>query len=130
MFIDTKHRAHKAERMRPHMRQAVTISGLGQTAFDRALENMEKIQIAFMASIGQREVEPFQPASYHGHFAIDAHNKYFTKKRLVPNEGTHPFHPSTDPDGVLASLENYEFVHIADNHVDYLGPVTLGGTTK
>ncbi len=91
---------------------------------------MEKIQIAFMTSIGHAEVEPLQPGCFQGQMAIDTHNKYFTKKRLAPNQEVHPFHPATDPDGVLGSLENYEFVHIADNHVDYLGPTCSGGTTK
>lgn len=129
-MINKDSRPNKADRMRPHMRQAITITGLGIPSFDKALENIERIQIAFLTSMGGDEVEPLQPGSFQGHLAIDAHNRYYTKKRFAPGQELHAFHPMTDPYGVLASLQNFEFVHIEDNHVDYLGPKNIGGITK
>lgn len=123
-------RPHKVDQMRAHIRQAITITGLGIPSFENALDNIEKIQVAFITSIGGDEVEPLQPGNFQGHLAIDAHNRYFTKRWFALGQESHAFDPMTDPYGVLASLQNSEYVHIEDNHVDYLGPKNLGGTTK
>lgn len=112
------------------MRQAITITGLGIPSFDKALETIEKIQMAFLIGMGEDQVVPLQPASFQGYFAIDAHNRYFSKKHFIPGQEKHPFDRLTDPYDVLSSLQYGGFIHVADNHVDYLGPTNIGGITK
>lgn len=75
-------------------------------------------------------LEQWEPAYFRGYYAIDAHSRYFTKSYLVPNEERYPFDQPTDPEGILASMQDNEFIHTANNHVDYLGPITMGGQKK
>jgi hypothetical protein len=116
--------------MRPHIRQAVTITGLALPTFQRAVENMEKIHLAFSNAFPPDVVEPWQPAYFRDFFAIDAHSRYFTKTYLVPDQDRFPFDQPTDPEGILTSMEDGELIHTADNHVDYLGPIMIAGKKK
>ncbi|KAL0577385.1 hypothetical protein V5O48_004602 [Marasmius crinis-equi] len=55
----------------------------------------------------------------NGHPSLTLTNRYFTSKRLAPNETSIPFPPDVDPYRHLESLSGPEYIHTADNHVEY-----------
>ena len=51
--------------------------------------------------------------------AIECYTRYYTEKRLAPQEPDVPFDMLTDPESVLRNLAGPDFFHGRDNHVDY-----------
>ncbi|KAF9470181.1 hypothetical protein BDN70DRAFT_902321 [Pholiota conissans] len=122
--------ARTSHRTRPHLRQAVTITGLQTPVFTAAIEAIEKIQLAFVNAFPADMVDQWQPSFFKDVYALDTHSRYFTKTHLVPNQEKCPFDHATDPEGILASMQDETLIHIADNHVDYLGPISIAGEKR
>ena len=57
---------------------------------------------------------------YEGKLAIDSHNRYFTERRLTPQEEHTDFPSIIDPRRILNDLRTHNFIHGADNQVDYV----------
>lgn len=110
--------------MRPHMRQAVTITGLGNTVFDHCLHNMEKAYLAFANHFPANRLDQWEPTRLGNYIALDAHTRYFSQKHFVPSTESLPFHHTVDPEGVLESMRGDDLVHAADNDVDYFSQYT------
>ncbi|KAF9470570.1 hypothetical protein BDN70DRAFT_902002 [Pholiota conissans] len=106
-------------RIRPHLRQAITITGLGSDLFDNYVQNMEHIYLTFSNHFPDGKLDKWEPAMYQGVMAFDAHARYFTQKHFVPSSESIPFHSTVDPDGNLESMRGEDMVHAADNEVDY-----------
>ncbi|KAF8161993.1 hypothetical protein BJ912DRAFT_924476 [Pholiota molesta] len=98
-----------AIRSRPHLRQAVTITGLGNTVFEHYLHNMEKAYVAFTNHFPPDRLEQWEPTQHGEHIALDSHTR----------TESLPFHQTVDPEGVLESMRGDSLVHAADNEVDY-----------
>lgn len=103
-----------------HIRQAVTLTGLGTKTFGEGVDNIAKAYMRFVTHFPEGRLKHWQPTTFYPHVAIDAHSRYFTERRLAPQEPNITFGPLVDPKGLLASIQGSEFIHGQDNYVEYL----------
>lgn len=66
------------------------------------------------------KMEHWQPSMFNAHVAIDAYARYFTERRLAPQEPHLDYGFKVDPHRVLAEIQGHDFIHGADNYVEYL----------
>jgi len=102
------------------LRQAVQLTGLGNSTFAKAMNNIVEIHKFMATHIGANVLLPWQSATYEGCDAIDANARYFSLRKNVPTERGQPFVSGVDPNGILASVRNQNIIHGYDNKVDYL----------
>jgi len=108
-------------RARPHIRQAVTITGLGGERFSEAINTVENLVVLFMNRFPADTMDPWQRSAYKDYPALDATTRYFTNTRIAGSTEQVPFDALTDPEGVLADMVNEDFVHTVNNDVQYYG---------
>ena len=83
-------------------------------------ESMEVVYKLFSHQLHTGKLEAFELGLYEGALAIDSHSRYFTERRLAPQE-THADIPATiDPNGILNALRTQKFIYGPDNHVDFV----------
>ncbi|KAH6903741.1 hypothetical protein BKA70DRAFT_1227666 [Coprinopsis sp. MPI-PUGE-AT-0042] len=100
------------KKSRTHLRQAITISGIGSPTFEKAIANLELAYLEFSNHFEEGHLAPWTPSSHGTFSAIDAYAKYFSHKE--------EFDPKVDPKGVLSALVDNDFFHGPDNVVDYM----------
>lgn len=103
-----------------HIRQAVTLTGLGSKSFGEGVDNIAQAYMKFITFFPEDQLELWQPTMFNPHVAIDAHSRYFTERRFSPQEPNIPFGPMVDPKGILTSIQGNDFIHGQDNYVEYL----------
>jgi len=108
-------------RARPHIRQAVMITGMGGNRFSESIKSIENLVVLFMNRFPTDSMDPWQPSAYKDHLAIDATARYFTNACVAGSSEQVPFDALADPEGVLANMVNEEFVHTVNNDVLYYG---------
>jgi len=101
------------------MRQAVTITGLGSPSFKKGVENLNHILLMFANTFPDDKLNAWQYTEFQSWPAIECYTRYYTEKRLAPQEPDVPFDTLTDPESVLRNLAGPDFFHGRDNHVDY-----------
>ena len=135
--------------MRPHIRQAVTIAGLGLDYFHSIIQKFEEAYIMFSNMFPPNTMIHWQPGKFHKVLALDVHARYFTHKGLVKgtqikiiyillvvyiciNEGeaTKPFERFVDPNDILLAMQEDQYIYHDDNVVEYFGRyITKDGHT-
>lgn len=110
------------EHMRPHLRQAIALTGLSSESFCPNYTKIEELYVKFMGALPAKSMLPWEPA-YEGRLSvINMHNCIFTKRLLVPNRAREPFHHQVDPHGHLDAMQDDMcFIHTSDNRVDFYG---------
>ncbi|KAF9464019.1 hypothetical protein BDZ94DRAFT_1356192, partial [Collybia nuda] len=103
-----------------HIRQAVTITGLSTPTFQQGIDNIAYLYMMFSNQFPDGKMEIWQPSSFNGHVALDAHARYLTERRLAPQEQHIEYAIGVDPHGALADLQGHDFIHGPDNYVEYL----------
>jgi len=137
-------------RMRPHIRQAITLTGLGLDYFDNIIQKIEQVYIMFSNVLPAKSMIHWQPATYEDMIALDIHARYFTHKSLIKGkhsstqiitalqiytsiftgENTKAFEPFVDPNNVLLEMQEDQYIHHDDNIVEYFGQhITKEGNT-
>lgn len=108
------------ERMRQHIKQSVALTGLHSQTFYTNHAKIEEIQVKFIGHLPANSILPWQP-SYEGRLlVVNMHNRYFTKRALVPNRPKESFPLNVDPHGVLEAMQNdMRFIHTLDNRVEF-----------
>lgn len=106
-------------RARPHIRQAVTLAGLGSNRFSEAVKSIERVVIQFMNKLPPDSLESWQPSKYQNTEAFDAGSRYFINARVAGAAERGQFDALADPNGVLAAMVDEDFIHITDNDVQY-----------
>ena len=96
------------------------VTGGESAYFTTYQESFKKIYDIFSAALPNRKLEPFQLGMYEGDLTIDSHNRYFTERRLAPQEEHTDFPSTIDPRGILNDIRTHKFIHVADNQVDYV----------
>jgi hypothetical protein len=68
-----------------------------------------------------QNLRPWSPAvDEHGHFVLEAMNRYFTHHKAAGEQTSVPLNKQIDPRGVLAKIGLQEdLVHLTDNQVLY-----------
>ncbi|KAH7918705.1 hypothetical protein BV22DRAFT_1024122, partial [Leucogyrophana mollusca] len=102
-----------------HLRQSITITGLGQTAFADAITNIFAAQTVMQRKLPEGAVETWRPTTFAKFPALDIGNRYFMQGRYAGDAPTVGFAPDSDPNGLLAACVKGEFVHTEENRVDY-----------
>jgi len=70
-------------RMRPHIRQAITITGLGLDYFNSIIHKIEEAYVLFSNMFPPNTMLHWQPGNYQEVMALDIHARYFTHKGIV-----------------------------------------------
>ena len=116
-------------RARPHIRQAVTLTGLGSDRFSEAVKAIERVVIQFMNKLPPDSLESWQPSKSQNADAFDAGSRYFINARVAGAAERGPFDALADPNGVLAAMVDEDFIHIIDNDVQYYARTANPGAT-
>jgi hypothetical protein len=101
------------------LRQYVKITAFGDALFNTAMDKIQTIIQAFERHIGEGKMLKWAVTPYEGYRSFEAHARYFTDRDLVPFESNLPFEHGVDPDRILANLRMDNFIHAADNRVEY-----------
>ncbi|KAF9553069.1 hypothetical protein CPC08DRAFT_767817 [Agrocybe pediades] len=110
------------QRKRPHIRQAVTITGIDSADFDSCISKIESIYMSFYNVLPSGSMEGWYPGWFNKFATISAQTRYFDRSSPgAPPIVSVGFTNAEDPYGVLADMEGDDFVHGEDNVVDYRG---------
>ncbi|KAJ3503405.1 hypothetical protein NMY22_g18259 [Coprinellus aureogranulatus] len=101
------------------LRQFVRLTGRNSHEFQENESRLHDIEHMFLRAVAENELEGFNQAMYEGDFALDAHARYLTERRLVPSLPHIPFTADIDPLQVLDDARDIHFVRTADNVVEY-----------
>lgn len=111
-----------------HLKQCVTITGLGLDDFQSQLDMIPDIVALFTRAVNEDRIEPHSIIGELKELStLHASNRYFTPKKAAPNAKKLTFHRDVDPFGNLARLLGPAHVHIEENVVSYYECV---GNTK
>jgi len=96
------------------MRQSVTITGLKEPRFVKAIDELTSIQNLFTCRVNKDDLELWQPPNYD-----ELSNRYFTHRGKDLHASAVPLGHNVDPSGKLTALAGREFFHGEDNVVHY-----------
>ncbi|KAJ7826397.1 hypothetical protein B0H14DRAFT_3874045 [Mycena olivaceomarginata] len=101
--------------------QHATVVGFDTEHFQKAIDNLDEIAWAMYCAFGQGTVEPWRPAEpdLYGR-SLTSSCRYFTIGNNIPDALKTPFHPKTDPRGVLSEHISDKVSHCFDNDVMYM----------
>lgn len=105
------------------MRQSVSITGLDEPLFAKAVDNLLNMQNMLARNIGDDCLDLWQPLSYTSYQSIDLGNRYFTSRRDDPHGSPISFARGVDPYGRLAAMGGNNLFHGEDNNVCYFKKV-------
>ena len=83
-------------RMRPHIRQAITITGLGLDFFNQVIQKIEQVYVMFSNTFPPNSMMYWQPGQYQDQAALDVHARYFTHKNIIKGENMSSFNTFFD----------------------------------
>ncbi|KAH7907989.1 hypothetical protein BJ138DRAFT_1116223 [Hygrophoropsis aurantiaca] len=109
-----------------HMRQSITITGLGQSSFDSAVSSLYALQPLLARTAPPGAMEKWQPGEYKNVVSLDIQNRYFTLRRYADGAEKINFDDSVDPDGFLEDNNSRDLIHTEDNKVEYYASATAG----
>ena len=97
----------------------MTISGLGNEAFDECMKSMQNIDRAFALATKEDGYEQWVKEKYEGVPCMTFTNRYFTPKMQAQGSPELPLLPSIDPQGILRKLAGHSKIHVEENQVAY-----------
>ncbi|KAH7906420.1 hypothetical protein BJ138DRAFT_1221961 [Hygrophoropsis aurantiaca] len=109
-----------------HIRQSVTLCGLGQKAFGEAMSNLYGLHTLLSRRVPPGSLERWQPAEHQGFLAAELQNRYFTLRKFSGGMAKYPFDSFSDPRGYLEDCTTHELYHTEENHVDYFTVAAAG----
>lgn len=123
-FINNKHwslyrNQSSMERRRVNLRQAITMTGGSSSNFLYGMRAIDEIFLLFMNKLPDGKLDIWTPAAFRNTLALDAHTHYFTNKKAAPNDTPCEFGYMVDPQGNLHRMLGDDFMHLADNKVEY-----------
>lgn len=108
-----------SSKIRQYIRQGVAFTGLDSLSFKKVMEKIEMIQLMMSDTHAHGAMEDWQPTFTSEHQVVNAHNRYFLRKSLAPNQERVPFDAAVDPQGYLNAMQDSAFIHTHDNRVEY-----------
>ncbi|KAK7037346.1 hypothetical protein VNI00_011096 [Paramarasmius palmivorus] len=101
-----------------HLRQSVTIAGLGDETFQEALQGLEVVESMFGRYVGTDKLQRHDLVrQFQQRPAMEIYNRYFTPA-TVARRGDEPvlaLGSEVDPKGFLAATAREEYVHTEEN---------------
>ncbi|RXW12802.1 hypothetical protein EST38_g13049 [Candolleomyces aberdarensis] len=113
-----------------NLRQFVKVTGLGVLVYGEFQKKIEEIERLFAEAVKPRIVKSLTFHEYEGEYAIDAHCRYFTDRRVAPMVKHQGFSDVVDPEHRLEVARGEDFVQGPDNVVQYLTLVTEDGKER
>jgi hypothetical protein len=111
-----------------HLRQQVSVTGLGTSKFATALESLSSINRLFSKQIRPDVLEDWTPDFYQEFPAVNISNRYFTDGSLGKGRQSIQFSPSVDPHHLLSSA-GPNLTHTLDNVVNFYKKVERENNT-
>jgi hypothetical protein len=113
------------------LRQFVKLTGVGCKAFDDFQDKIDQVFECFTRAKDGQSLKMLEWNPYDGHYAVDAHTRYFTERRHAPSLSHQPFPSDIDPQQVLEEYCGTKYIRTDENIVQYLQKVENdGGQTK
>jgi hypothetical protein len=82
-----------------YMRQSVTITGLKELMFAKAIDELTSIQNLFARRVNKDDLELWQPPNCNNLPSVEFSNRYFTHRSEDPHASTIPLGHNVDPSG-------------------------------
>jgi hypothetical protein len=103
-----------------YLRQGVVITGFDSPMFQDCVKGIQDLHELLCKNLSQ-SITPVLPiiTTYQGYPAIQVDNRFFTSRRLAPNEHPVDMDVAIDPTGALRRIIGDEWVHIEENRVKY-----------
>ena len=103
-----------------YLRQSVSLTGLGTSLFDTAIDGLADVYAAYSEFISLPKLAPCGIVDEYDRFTtIELSNRYLTSKRTTPTHEHIPFNPDVDPQGLLTSAAGNAYIHTEHNVVKY-----------
>ena len=96
--------------------QSITITGLGNVEFDRAIIGIQQLRIVMENQVSAMKL--WEPRREQGHYVLTFSNRYFNKESEAANEEVKALSTDVDPLGLLAKAVP-DGIHTSDNEVLY-----------
>ncbi|KAH7903558.1 hypothetical protein BJ138DRAFT_1120258 [Hygrophoropsis aurantiaca] len=115
-----------------YLKQAITLTGFGTSAFSQALDGADLAYYIFAHHFKEGTLLPWQHScsqSCLDYPSIDASNRYFLLRSQNPTSISHPFQPMVDPKSILTNLAKDELIHTEENGVYYFKVQTANPAT-
>ncbi|KDQ25052.1 hypothetical protein PLEOSDRAFT_1046487, partial [Pleurotus ostreatus PC15] len=121
-----------------HIRQTVTLTGLGSTHFQQIVDNCRRSYSMFSRYTPNARLVPTPEflGKHTGtrdkaqHVTITASNRFFTPVQQSGGLEAVDINPEIDPRGILAKVDATKFLHTEDNAVEYYVLTTGGDGSK
>ena len=103
-----------------HLKQGVSITGLGLEEFQSQLDMVPDIAALFTRAINEKKIQPNAIVGELEEFStLNASNRYFTSRKDARTAKDLAFHNDVDPYGNLSRLLGPLHMHIEENVVSY-----------
>jgi hypothetical protein len=103
-----------------HLKQGVSITGLGLEDFQSQLDMVPDIAALFTRAIAEDKIQPNAIVGELEEFStLNASNRYFTPRKDARTAKELAFHSDVDPNGNLSRLLGPMHMHIEENIVSY-----------
>ncbi|KIM90321.1 hypothetical protein PILCRDRAFT_31490, partial [Piloderma croceum F 1598] len=112
-----------------HLRQAVTLTGLGTEKFEQSVDAFIQIHTMFSRIFKDGILDPWLLSAFGDHNAVDISNRYFTSRHQNPTAVQLSFHELVDPDRILVNMAVGDLVHSEENDVQFFELVSKDGDT-
>ncbi|KAK0477100.1 hypothetical protein IW261DRAFT_1421309 [Armillaria novae-zelandiae] len=99
--------------------QSVTLTGLGCTAFDKAIATLQEIRLTGEREFKNRMLDKWTPSTYRGYPAFKVSNQYFRTTKEGSQHEAVAFSKDVDPVRILQRLGKTDMAHTEDNEVQY-----------
>ncbi|KAK7032198.1 hypothetical protein VNI00_013372 [Paramarasmius palmivorus] len=102
------------------LRQGITLTGFGSQAFEDGINGIKIADLLLRRNVPQLDSTPLSCTDeLDGHQALHLSNRYFLSRRLANGETSVDLDPVVDPYGILKKVGGTDFVHTAENIVEY-----------
>lgn len=101
------------------LRQGVQLTGFNTPIFQSYMTSLHEIHDLLSRQFPERSLEEFKPDNFITYSSLNFATRYFTSRHDDPHCIQVPFASAVDPKGILASMQNDNYIHAADNSVLY-----------
>ncbi|RDB31032.1 hypothetical protein Hypma_000164 [Hypsizygus marmoreus] len=90
------------DRQRQYIRQAIMLTALGSPVLEAIVSAIQDIERRFARTLPENAMNPWVPAVFDDHPAINMGNRYLTDGQYKGTQESIPFKSNVDSDGILA----------------------------
>lgn len=101
------------------LRQGLSLTGLGDQAFDEIVTKIARAHGLFKRSLGDQLLDSSVFSAFKDFNTVDMGNRYFTSRSEAANDDIVKMESDVDPLGILQKAAGGDLVHCEDNQVLY-----------